>query len=142
MNESPSQLHDFSHGAIQRQIVQLGLSHWLTLYPPALALPLGFAAYLFNTPALYFGLIGGLALGLGSAVVNIFFRGEALSARYLQQLAEEADARKAEMLEQLRRSLAHRIRIFSAQAVGLPVGIEPLLVLVALVAGDNNNRPQ
>jgi len=105
-SSSPPKLQDFSQGAIQRHIVQQGLTHWLTLYPSALALPLGFAAYLFNTPALYLGLLGGLALGLGSAVVNIFFRGEALSAGYLQELAEATNIQKARMLERLRSSLA------------------------------------
>ena len=86
--------------------MQQGLTHWLTLYPSALALPLGFAAYLFNTPALYLGLIGGLALGAGSAVVNIFFRAEALSARYLRELTKATHAQKMQMLEHLRSDLA------------------------------------
>lgn len=105
-SSSPPKLQDFSQGAIQRHIVRLGLTHWLTLYPSALALPLGFAAYLFHAPALYFGLMGGLALGLGSAVVNIFFRGDSLSARYLQELAEATNVQKAQMLDHLRSSLA------------------------------------
>lgn len=113
---SPPKLQDFSQAAIQRQIVRQGLSHWLTLYPPALALPLGFAAYLFNTPLLYLGLLGGLTVGLGSAIVNIFFRGETLSARYLQQLAEGTQAQKALFLESLRRNLAQAQRITGAES--------------------------
>jgi hypothetical protein len=113
---SPPKLQDFSQAAIQRQIVRQGLSHWLTLYPPALALPLGFAAYLFNTPLLYLGLLGGLTVGLGSAIVNIFFRGDALSARYLQQLAEGTQAQKAQFLESLRRNLAQAQRITGAES--------------------------
>jgi hypothetical protein len=112
---SPPRLQDFSQGAIQRQIVRQGLSHWLTLYPPALGLPLGFAAYLFNVPALYLGLLGGLAVGLGSAVVNIFFRGEALSASYLQQLAEKASQQKSQMLERLRCDLQQMRTILGAE---------------------------
>ena len=109
MPDTPSskpQLQDFSQGAIQRHIVRQGLTHWLTLYPPALGLPLGFAAYLFNTPVLYLGLLGGLALGCGSAVINIFFRGDALSACYLQKLAEATNVQKTQMLDHLRSRLA------------------------------------
>jgi hypothetical protein len=113
---SPPKLQDFSQAAIQRQIVRQGLSHWLTLYPPALALPLGFAAYLFNTPLLYLGLLGGLTVGLGSAIVNIFFRGDALSASYLQQLVEGSQRQKAQMLEGLRRSLQQAERIAGAES--------------------------
>jgi len=112
---SPPRLQDFSQGAIQRQIVRQGLSHWLTLYPPALGLPLGFAAYLFNVPALYLGLLSGLAVGLGSAVVNIFFRGEALSASYLQQLAEKTSQQKSQMLERLRCDLQQMRTILGAE---------------------------
>jgi hypothetical protein len=113
---SPPKLQDFSQAAIQRQIIRQGLSHWLTLYPPALGLPLGFAAYLFNTPLLYLGLLGGLTVGLGSAIVNIFFRGDALSASYLQQLAEGTQAQKAQTLEGLRRSLQQAQRIAGAES--------------------------
>ncbi|CAK8714351.1 MAG: hypothetical protein CDV28_11928 [Candidatus Electronema aureum] len=113
---SPPKLQDFSQRAIQGHVVWQGLTHWLTLYPPALALPLGFAAYLFNTPLLYLGLLGGLTVGLGSAIVNIFFRGEALSASYLQQLVEGSQRQKAQMLEGLRRSLQQAERIAGAEA--------------------------
>jgi hypothetical protein len=112
---SPPRLQDFSQGAIQRQIVRQGLSHWLTLYPPALGLPLGFAAYLFNTPLLYLGLLGGLTVGLGSAIVNIFFRGEALSASYLQQLAEKTSQQKSQMLERLRCGIQQMRTILGAE---------------------------
>ncbi|CAK8723936.1 hypothetical protein GCAAIG_13870 [Candidatus Electronema halotolerans] len=115
-HHSPPKLQDFSQGAIQRHIVQQGLTHWLTLYPSALALPLGFAAYLFNTPALYLGLIGGLALGAGSAVVNIFFRSEALSARYLRELTKATNAQKMQMLEHLRSGLAQGRNIPGAES--------------------------
>jgi hypothetical protein len=113
---SPPKLQDFSQRAIQRQIIRQGLSHWLTLYPPALGLPLGFAAYLFNMPLLYLGLLGGLTVGLGSAIVNIFFRGDALSASYLQQLAKGSQLQKAQFLENLRRSLVQAQRITGAES--------------------------
>jgi hypothetical protein len=113
---SPPKLQDFSQRAIQGHVIRQGLSHWLTLYPPALGLPLGFAAYLFNTPLLYLGLLGGLTVGLGSAIVNIFFRGDALSASYLQQLTEGTQAQKAQFLENLRRSLTQAQRIAGAES--------------------------
>ncbi len=98
-------LQAYSQGAIQRQIVRQGLTHWLTLYPPALGLPLGFAGYLFNTPALYLAALVGAALGAASAVVNIFFRGDALSARYLHELALQLRQQERQDLEGLRREL-------------------------------------
>ncbi len=107
MNEHDLQpnLHDYSQDAMRRHVLRHGLTHWLTLYPPALGLPLGFAAYLFNTPLLYLAALGGLALGMTSAVVNIFFRGEALSARYLQELAGQLREQERQALEGLRREL-------------------------------------
>jgi hypothetical protein len=113
---SPPKLQDFSQRAIQGHVIRQGLTHWLTLYPPALGVPLGFAAYLFNTRLLYLGLLGGLTVGLGSAIVNIFFRGETLSASYLQQLTEGSQAQKVQTLEGLRRSLQQAQRITGAEA--------------------------
>lgn len=112
----PPKLQDYSQGAIQRHIMQQGLSHWLTLYPPVFGVICGFAAYLFDRPVLYLGLISGLALGLGSAVINIFFRSDTLSARYLQKLAVKNQAQKEQMLEDLRRSLAQARTISGAEA--------------------------
>lgn len=101
----PPHLQDFSHGAIQRHVLRQGLTHWLTLYPPALGLPLGFAAYLFNVPVLYLAALGGATLGMASAVINIFFRGDALSSRYLNDLAEQVREQERSTLEKLGRAL-------------------------------------
>lgn len=117
MNEHdlPPNLQDYSQGALRRQVLRHGLTHWLTLYPPALGLPLGFAAYLFNTPLLYLAALGGIALGMGSAIINIFFRGDALSSRYLQELAGQLREQERQALEGLRRELEQTRTVSGAE---------------------------
>jgi hypothetical protein len=115
VQSTPPNLQAYSQGAIQRQIVRQGLTHWLTLYPPALGLPLGFAAYLFNVPALYLAALGGAALGMGSAIINIFFRGDALSSRYLQELAGQLREQERQALEELRRELEQTRTVSGAE---------------------------
>ncbi len=117
MNERnlPPNLQDYSQGALRRQVLRHGLTHWLTLYPPALGLPLGFAAYLFNVPALYLAALGSAALGIGSAIINIFFRGDALSSRYLQELAGQLREQERQALEELRRELEQTRTVSGAE---------------------------
>ncbi|MBU0680276.1 MAG: hypothetical protein KKD73_02530 [Proteobacteria bacterium] len=86
MTSSPMQMKDYSQKAIKKEVVKNGLTHWLTIYPPSLGLPLGLAALLFDLPILYLGMIGALSLGLGSAIINIFFRNEVVAQKYIEQL--------------------------------------------------------
>lgn len=137
MQDNASNLQDYSQGTLRRQVLRQGLTHWLTLYPPALGLPLGFAAYLFNTPLLYLAALGGIALGMGSAIINIFFRGDALSSRYLQELAGQFREQERQALEELRRDL-EQMRTVSGAEYYAEQAIEQLARLQAKV--DNLRR--
>lgn len=94
-------LKDFSRGAIRHEVLREGLTHWLTLYPTAIGIPLGLAAFLFNLPVLYFGMIGTLTVSLASAIVNVFFRDEAIAGRYLARLAQKVREEQARALASL-----------------------------------------
>lgn len=106
-NNTPSpRVRDYSRKAIQREVMREGLTHWLTLYPSAIGIPLGLAGFLFNLPLLYFGMITTLSVSLVSAIVHIFFREDAIAARYLDRLArrlrEEEEATLANLGNELR----------------------------------------
>ncbi len=87
--EYSSRMNDFSSRAMRNEVLREGLTHWLTLYPTAISVPLGLAAFLFNLPVLYFGVIGTLTLSFASAIVNIFFRDDVIANRYLARLAKK-----------------------------------------------------
>lgn len=95
------QLKDFSRGAIRHEVLREGLTHWLTLYPTAIGIPLGLAGFLFNLPVLYFGMIGTLTVSLASAIINLFFRDEVIANRYLARLARKVREEQQRTLESL-----------------------------------------
>lgn len=94
----PQKLNDFSRGAIRNEVLREGLTHWLTLYPTAIGIPLGLAAFLFNLPVLYFGMIGTLSVSLASAIINVFFREEVIASRYLAKLAQKIQEEERQTL--------------------------------------------
>lgn len=105
-NDIPSSgPRDYSRKAIRREVLREGLTHWLTLYPSAIGVPLGLAAFLFNLPLLYFGMITTLSVSLVSAIVHIFFREDAIAARYLDRLARRLREEEVATLENLGKEL-------------------------------------
>lgn len=95
------QLNDFSQKAVRKEVVREGLTHWLTLYPSAIGIPLGLAAFLFHLPVLYFGMIGTLTLSLASAIIIIFFRNDSIANRYLERLSEKLKDEEKQILDNL-----------------------------------------
>ncbi|MCG6893421.1 MAG: hypothetical protein LJE65_07415 [Desulfobacteraceae bacterium] len=103
-DRSPS-VGDFSRRAVQKAVVKEGLTHPLTLYPPALGLLGVLAGVLFAYPPLFLAAIGAGVLGLGSGVVNVFLREEALAGRYLDTLNKELEQHRQKVLDSLRDDL-------------------------------------
>lgn len=97
----PPKINDFSRRAIRHEVMREGLTHWLTLYPTAVGIPLGLAALLFNLPVLYFGMIGTLTISLASAIINIFFRDDAIASRYLARLSQKLKEEEKRTLDSL-----------------------------------------
>lgn len=102
-----------------------GLTHWLTLYPAALGLPFGLAAFLFNLPLLYFGLIGTLTISLASAIINVFFREDVIAGRYLERLARKLKEQEKQTLQRLAEDLQDCMKIPTC-AAGAEQGLEQL----------------
>lgn len=144
MTASP-ELNDFSRKAIRKEVMREGLSHWLTLYPTAVGIPLGLTAFLFNLPILYFGMIGTLTISLASAIVNIFFREDAIANRYLERLSrklkEEEKKTLATLGEELRASRKNRIgREYAEQATEQFARLQQKYANVQAVLGKKLSR--
>jgi hypothetical protein len=106
----------FSQKAVKRAVVKEGLTHPLTLYPPALAILGVLAGALFASPPLLAAAIGAGVIGVGSGIVNVFFRGETLANRYLEELSALQETHEQRVLECLKEDLAKSLEIKTTQA--------------------------
>ena len=100
------QVSDFSNKAIQKAVRRTGLTHWLTIYPPAIGLPLGLAGLLFNMPFLYFVTFGTFFISSVNAIVNIFLRNDSLSGKYIDDLNKKLKKHEALIMQSLHDNLA------------------------------------
>jgi hypothetical protein len=98
-------ISDFSQKAIKSAVIKEGLTHPLTLYPPALGILGGLAGLLFAYPPLLAVAIGAGVLGLGSGIVNVFLREDAFANRYLKDLNARQAEHEQRVLECLREDL-------------------------------------
>lgn len=103
--KNPPRIGDYSKQAIDKAVLNTGLTHWLTLYPPAIGIPVGIAGLLFGAPVLSTLGFGSLFISLGSAVVNIFFRNEAIAGQYIKELNKRLKAHEKEVLQNLEKDL-------------------------------------
>lgn len=113
--KTPPKINDFSHQSINKAVVKTGLTHWLTIYPPAIGVPLGIAGLLFGAPVVCAAGFGTLFVSLGSAVVNIFFRNDAIAGRYIDKLNKKLKAYEAKILETLEKDLQQLATIKGAE---------------------------
>ena len=98
-------IRDFSQKAIKQAVLKEGLTHPLTLYPPALAALSGLAGALFAAPPLFLVAVGAGLVGIGSGIVNVFLREDALANKYLSLLNARQEEAEKHLLESLRSEL-------------------------------------
>lgn len=116
---NPPQIDDYSKQAIDKVVLKTGLTHWLTLYPPAVGIPVGIAGLLFGAPVLSVLGFGTLLISLGSAVINIFFRNEAIAGQYINALNKTLKAHEKEVLQSLEKDLSALSTVDGARDMAL-----------------------
>ena len=91
--------------AIQKAVVQHGMKHPVTIYPIALGVSAGIVGLLFNIPMLLGAAVGLGLLGPLWALLQIFFRHEALGSQYLTTLHQKQKQYEASLVSQIETGL-------------------------------------
>ncbi|MBF0314729.1 MAG: hypothetical protein HQK50_17010 [Oligoflexia bacterium] len=90
-------------------VLQESLQHPLTLFPTAAGILGGVGSALFGVTALSASLaIAGITIGLGSLLLNYFYRGDYFISRHLKALQVQADRQMQLLSERLKQSLNQR----------------------------------
>ncbi|KJR42731.1 hypothetical protein MCHI_001369 [Candidatus Magnetoovum chiemensis] len=99
-------IKDFSLEATNKAVIKETMQSPLSLYSTALGV-LGAAASVVFEPSLALvGLAaGGLSLGVGSWIVNYFFRGDTYAGKYIERLNEQLEAYKQITYEKVEKEL-------------------------------------
>ncbi|ETW97766.1 MAG: hypothetical protein ETSY1_21420 [Candidatus Entotheonella factor] len=97
---------DFSKSAVEKAVLAATLQHPLTLYPIAVGV-VGVTAVVLLIPSFGWLLVavGAMTLGIGSWIVNFFFRSEIYADRYLQSLHDQLAKQRQARLESLQDAL-------------------------------------
>jgi hypothetical protein len=111
-------LDDFGTESIRQAVRRESLFHPMVLYPAAIGMLSGFAAMLYDLPMLFLGMGGLLAVGAGTSVINFFFRGQAISGKYLEKLAQKYQKERERLLETLSADLQHCAAVTGAEQYG------------------------
>lgn len=111
-------LDDFGTESIHQAVRRESLFHPMVLYPAAIGMLSGFAAMLYDLPMLFLGMGGLLAVGAGTSVINYFFRGQAISGKYLEKLAQKYQKERERLLETLSVDLQHSATVTGAEQYG------------------------
>ena len=104
-NDVIPQIADFSREGVRRAVLREGLTHPLTLYPPAVAVLSGLAGLLFSYPPLLLVALGAGALGIGNGIFNVYLREQTIANRYLRGLAQKQSEHEKWILASLRENL-------------------------------------
>lgn len=115
--KTPPKISDFSHQSINKAVIKTGLTHWLTIYPLAIGIPLGIAGLLFSAPVVSAAGFGTLFVSLGSAIVNIFFRNDKIAGSYIDKLNTKLKAYEETILESLENDLQRLTTINGAESL-------------------------
>jgi hypothetical protein len=105
MSTAPPRPEEYLNAAIQKAVVQTGLKHPVTLYPLALGISAGVVGMLFNLPVLLSAALGLGMVGPAWAVLQIFFRHEALGSQYLARLHKKQKHYEAYLISQIETGL-------------------------------------
>ncbi|ETX05029.1 hypothetical protein [Candidatus Entotheonella palauensis] len=97
---------DFSKAAVEKAVLTATLQHPLTLYPIAVGV-VGVAAVVLLIPSFgwFLAAVGAVALGIGSWIVNFFFRSDVYADRYIQSLHDDFARQRQARLESLQEAL-------------------------------------
>lgn len=101
ISTAPPRPEQYLHAAIQKAVVQTGLKHPVTLYPLALGISAGVVGMLFNLPVLLSTALGLGIVGPAWAVLQIFFRHDALGSQYLAELHRKQKQYEAYLISQI-----------------------------------------
>jgi len=104
MNDLPS-INDYSQSAIEKAVRDAGLFHTLTLYPAAIGAGSVFLGLLFSQTWFWVA-IGGGALGIGNALLNLFVRKDAVAGRYIKKLQKQM----LEQQKQVKMTILHDLQ--------------------------------
>ena len=94
-----------SPAAIQKAVVQSGLKHPVTIYSIALGISAGVVGSLFDISMLLGTAIGLTLLGPAWAVLQIFFRHEAVGSSYLDSLHRRQKQYELQLIDNIERGL-------------------------------------
>lgn len=99
----PPALVDYSQAAVGRAVATTTANLPITVYPAATGIAGLAAGVLLVAPWAFYGGLGVLALGIGSFIVNYFFRYESFAQHYLAELRETQQEYLAAFPDRLRR---------------------------------------
>jgi hypothetical protein len=105
LSKAPPRPEEYLNAAIQKAVVQTGLKHPVTLYPLALGISAGVVGVLFNLPVLLGAAVGLGVVGPAWAVLQIFFRHEAVGSQYLARLHKKQKQYEAFLIGQIETGL-------------------------------------
>jgi hypothetical protein len=112
----PPSIEDFSKKAVTRAVLKTTLEHPLGLYLSGVGL-LGWLALGVlgpSTPAVL-AAIGGTTIGLGSWIVNFFFRGDWLAQQYIENVHRQMEEYKQKIILNLVNDLEQWKRLPGAE---------------------------
>ncbi len=108
----------FDEAAVKRAVLRTTAGHPLSVYPTVMAVLGGLATALFGPSVLLVaGISGGAALGLGSWLINYFFRRESFAGAYLRRAHQALERETQRKLDHLREEL---------EELGIAQGVEQL----------------
>lgn len=116
MTSTPQTLDttDFSERAVRQAVVRLAVQKSYSLYPTVLGVLCGIGGFLFtSTEALLIG-GAGVGFGLGSMIINLFFRSRSLARAHLEALHRQHQTQIEQIPARLRRQF---------EALGFETGI-------------------
>ncbi len=95
----PPSIEDFSKQAVTKAVLKTTLEHPLSLYSSGIGL-LGWLALgvLGSSAPAVIAAIGGTTIGLGSWIVNFFFRGDRLAERYVENVNQQMEEYKQKIM--------------------------------------------
>ncbi|HCC23292.1 TPA: hypothetical protein DF272_03885 [Candidatus Falkowbacteria bacterium] len=106
---------DYTEKAISTEVLKKTVTSPVTTYPLALGIIGALGCLILGPlPIFIYAAIGGSGVGLGSWIVNYFFRGEALTYKHLQELRKRAEEYNEWKKQQIRENLEDCIEIAGA----------------------------